>query len=246
VNIELALGEATAKDLPPGRYRAIVRSAGELCASHDLTLPADAPVHRERIELWPAAAVVCTVDVSALPADQLAGLRGGLVLLDGQEERSYFVDATGKRMNYTPNTGAFRLGGDMTFRLERVTPNVDRRLYVPHDELFGETWFRAKPGEDTHVTVRVEPVGRLAFALPVAWSAGTIEVDRHDGASWRHLHRNDFDENAERVGRGPTLKRPAGEVHWRVRFWPKTGGDPIERTGTTTVTANETATVRLD
>ncbi|HZN39694.1 MAG TPA: RNA polymerase sigma factor [Planctomycetota bacterium] len=244
IRAELALGAATATSLRPGRYRATVRASDGLCAEHVFALPADAGKHTERIELWPAVALVCTVDASALPAADLAEWAGrtALVLLDSQTEQSYFVDAAGKRQNYTPNTGAVRFGGEMTFRLERVTPNVPLRVYVPHDELFGEAWFTAAPGADARVTLRLVQSGRLSFALPAAWPEGAWEIDVHDGASWRLLAHGHHRADAP----GACSVRRAGEVRWRVRLWPANGGEVVERTGTATVRAGATASAVIE
>ncbi|MFY9344600.1 MAG: hypothetical protein WAT39_19060, partial [Planctomycetota bacterium] len=241
----LALGTATAKSLPPGRYRATVRARDGLTAEHSFLLPADDGKHTERIELWPAVAVVCTVDASALPPDALAAWAGktALVLLDSQAEQSYFVDAAGQRQNYTPNTGAIRLGGEMTFRLERVTPNLPLRLFVPHDDLFGEAWFTAVPGTDAHVTLRLVPYGRLEVALPAAWATGDYEIDMDDGGTWRLLahgaHRPDAPAS-------DSLRRPTGETRWRVRLWPANGGEVVERTGTAAVRAGATVRATIE
>lgn len=245
-HVALALGAATARQLRPGRYRATVRAADGLQATREFAVPADAPQHRERIELWPPTAVVCTVDATALHAGELARHGGDtlLVLLDSQAERSYAVDAAGERLNYTPNTGAVRLGGETTFRLERVTPDVPLRLHVPNQGLWGEVWFRAAPGTDAHVTLRLVPAGHVAFELPAAWPAGAFEIDVHDGEAWRPLasgrHGGDGGAGAR------SWPRPAGEVRWRVRLWPADGGDVAERTGTAAVLAGGTAAVRVE
>jgi hypothetical protein len=212
------------------------------------TLPPDAPTHAERIELWPAVALVGTVDVSALPAAYLAAREGEtvLVLLGDQYERSYAVDAGGKRLNYTPNTGAFRFGGELTFRLERVTPDVPLRLRALGDELFGETWFRAAPGADARVLLRLLPAGRLAFPVPAAWPTGPIEVDVRVDGTWRPAL--DWSRTAEcgQAGDDSSVARPAGETAWRLVLRPDNGDPAIERTGVAKVEAGRTVQVKLD
>lgn len=240
---ELALGTATAKRLPPGRYRATVRAADDLRADQTFVVTAAAQVHSERIELWPATAVVCTVDPSQLPAAMLAAnSRTALALLFPQSEQSYVVDAKGERMNYTPNTGGFRIGGELTFRLERITANVPLRIQVQDPDLFGEVRFRAEPGQDAHVTLHLTTPGKLAFRVPVDWPDGTIEVDVHDGHEWQFIDGwQHHQKTPERL-----LRRPAGAQRWRLRLWSSSNETVVERTGTTEVIVGATVVAPLE
>jgi RNA polymerase sigma factor (sigma-70 family) len=243
--VVLALGTGTVKQLPTGRYRAIVRATDGLQAEHTFTLTADEKTHSERVEVWPPSAVVCTVDASALPAATLA-LQTSMadVLLDPQTEQSYLVDTQGKRVNYRPNTGRFRIGSEMIFRLERVTANVPLRLRVLGSSLFGEVWFRALPGQDAHVTLRLQPFGKLGFRVPDNWPAGTIEVETHNGTKWQPLDHWRHAVQAEPDERSP--QRPVGEVQWRLRLWPHGGEPMIEHTGTAEITAVATTMATFD
>lgn len=243
---KLAFGTATVPQLPPGRYRAIVRGAGELAADYTFEVPSERLRHEERIALWPSIALTCTVDASGLPAGELAARAGDTVpvLLDSQHERSQMVDGAGARRNLTPNTGMFRFGGEMSFRLVGVTPNVARRLRVLGDDLFGEVWFTAAPGAEAHVTLTLARAGRLAFTLPAAWSGGALELDVRDGDTWRHVlawqrAANDL-ESAP-----PALSRPAGATAWRLRWWPPDGGATVERSGSATIAVGQTTTIAL-
>jgi hypothetical protein len=243
----LAHGAASARQLPSGRYRATVRGPGGLGAVRDFDVPGARAEHQERIELWPAVTVTCTADPSAIPAADLAARSGQtlLVLLDADDERSQAVDAAGVRLDYTPNTGAFRIGGDLTFRLAGVTPNVARRLRVLDDQWFGETWFTATPGADAHVTLRVLPAGRLEFPVPAAWPTGTVGIDVQVDGTWRQVLA-ELRLDLVHAQRELTLPRPAGDTTWRVRLWPTDGGATVEHTGTARIVAGLKTIVPLD
>jgi hypothetical protein len=243
----LAHAAATLRQLPPGEYRAVLRAGNGLRATHRFTLPPSPATHTERVELWSAMNLTCTVDASALPAETLAARSGKtfLVLLDAQDEQSQLVDADGKRLNYTPNTGKFRFGGDMVFRLVGVTPNVARRLRVLDKDLFGDVWFTATPGTDVHVTMRLAEAGRCAFTVPAAWPTGTIEVDMRDGETWRPAVAWQHGGANTDPNEPTTVPRPAGDTAWRLRLFPADGGDVRERTGTATVVAGQTTAVTI-
>ncbi len=244
----LSHGSAAFAALPPGRYRAIVRAEGGRCSVHDFELPATGTQHRERIALWPTGSVVCTVDPSALPAENLARMQGeGILLhLEGDGERSYMhaVDANGRPRQMTENTGLVTVGGEMTFRLDGVTAHVPRRLVVRHASLFGEAWVTAVPGTETQVTLRLVPFGTLAVEVPPSWSAGWLELALADGDTWRTVLEEQVAAPGPDDERRFRLRAATGERRWRMRFLPATGGESRSADGTITIRPGEASTVR--
>lgn len=228
---ELAHGSVKAQAVRAGRYRIRVHAGDELLGEHVFEIADDATgPHRERVELWPRVAVVCTVDASRLPAAERQRLQGkrALVVLTPSREQSYCVDEHGARRRYTENTGVVTIGGDMQFRLEGVTAGIPLQLRAVGDA-FGEAPFTAKPGGVTEVTLHLEPHGTLTFALPTSWPAGHAAISVRRGDDWHVLwqitHKPDDPATAR-------LQRPIGETHWRVQLWPTPDADAIERTGT--------------
>ncbi|MCB9878429.1 MAG: sigma-70 family RNA polymerase sigma factor [Planctomycetes bacterium] len=244
----LALGAVTAPALRIGRYRAIVRTGDGHTAMHDFELPAAAPQHTERVELWPTTSAVFTVDLGAVPAVQLAALDGETVLasLDGPGDlHSYLVDDDGKPLGHTPNTGSVHIGGKLSFRLEGVPCNAPLRLRLLGKPLCGESWFSVAPGEVAQVVVKAQPFGDVVVVGAFAARPGTLEFDLRDGGAWRaFLVRNN---HGEARGEDASHHRCAvGEHRFRARLWPADGGEVVERTGTFVVRADETTTVTLD
>lgn len=244
----LSHGSAAFAAIPPGRYRAIVRAEGGRCSVHDFELPATGTQHRERIALWPTGSVVCTVDPSALPAENLARMQGeGILLhLEGEGERSYMhaVDTDGRPRQMTENTGLVTVGGEMTFRLYGVTAHVPRRLVVRHASLFGEAWVTAVPGTETQVTLRLVPFGTLAVEVPASWPAGWFELALADGDTWHTVLEEQVAAPGPDAERQFRMRAATGERRWRMRFWPATGGESRSADGSITIRSGEAAIVR--
>ncbi|MEZ6037751.1 MAG: sigma-70 family RNA polymerase sigma factor [Planctomycetota bacterium] len=244
----LALGAVSAPGLRVGRYRAIVRTGDGHTAMHDFELPATAPQHTERVELWPTTAAVFTVDVGAVPAAQLAALDGETVLasLDGPGDlHSYLVDDDGKPLGYTPNTGVVQIGGKLSFRLEGVPCNALLQLRLVGKPLCGEAWFSVAPGDVAQVVVKAQPFGDVVVVGAFAARPGTLEFDLRDGDAWRPflVRNNHVDARGEDASH---YRCAVGEHRFRARLWPWADGQVDERTGTFVVRAGETTTVTLD
>ena len=234
----LALGRATFAAVPPGSYRAIVRAGDDRAGELDFEVPA-VPQHEQRIAVWTKTAILCTIDTSALTAEQQVLYAGETVLVSlvSDSEQSVLVDSTGAPRDFTPNTGVFQFGGELTFRLERVTPNVPRRLRVLHTTLFGEVWFTAAPGAVTPVTLALVPSGRIVVKVPADWPAGVLSIERHDGSDWALVDGIDFGAAGSGEPRQMELGCAVGELRWRLRYWPVDGAPVREREGTSTVAA---------
>lgn len=218
----------------PGQYRLVVEVEGHGRAERVLELDGSRPQLETRIDVHRPGAVTGTVDVSAVPADVLAELRGCMVLLAPNREQSYAVRPDGTLLPLTPNTAMVTFGKQMTFRLERVSADTDLRLYIAGSKLFGEAWFSVPPGGETQVTVHAHVGGELVFCTPDALPDGEVQIDlqREDGGWWPATW------GSVNTGADTTLslRRDPGTHAWRVRFWP---GDrdatPVERTGTAEV-----------
>ncbi len=238
---EIAFGQITAKNVQSGRYRLIVRATDGRRGVRVLEI-GDEPVAEFRMDLWQPATVICALDTSKLTNAERASIRSIAVSLLQEHEQSHAVDERGGSLRLTPNTGVFHLGTTERVRLARVTPNSPVCLRILGHGLFAETWFTARPGSETHVTLRPERAGTLAFRLPASLSEGTIQVDVADAdGEWRVV-RHARTMPAALRGTMKSARAP-GTARWRLRFWPGGENEAAEHSGESEVVAGATTEI---
>jgi hypothetical protein len=243
---KLVHGAATFAGVPAGMYRLRIEAEDGRAAERELQVPA-LPSHTERVAVWSKGSVACTIDSSGIDATWLAQRTGQplVVELFDDGEHSVAVDGDGARLNLTENTGMATLGGAMTFHLERVTANVQRRLLVVADDIFGEVWFTAPPSGTAAVTLRLRLRGLIEVPAPPSWPECVADFDVHDGDDWRTVSTIYYldmppEQRTERLSRG------AGPCRWRVRCWPTDGSAMREVTGEVSIAAGKTTTLRVE